>query len=230
VENIYKKKSFISRFVDKFQRRNRGNLFLLIRNFIFYLQSKIDNFTLDKRAYIIKQFKKKSIIAEIGVWRGDFSQEIVVNANPKELVLVDPWIYDEEIRGCAPQFKGSEPINQKFFDDAKNFTYKKFESLDFVKILHMNSENASSKFDNNYFDYIYIDGEHSYKAVIKDLKSWYPKLKINGKIFGDDFYWREEDNSFSVKKAYEDFIKENKIKKWCVFKSQICIIKENVYR
>ena len=55
-----------------------------------------------------------------------------MNANPKELVLVDPWIYDEEIRGC-PQFKGSEPINQKFFDDAKNFTYKKFEKLRFCK-------------------------------------------------------------------------------------------------
>ena len=90
MENIYKKKSFISRFVDKFQRRNRGNLFLLIRNFVFYNQSKIDNFTLDKRAYIIKQFKKKSIIAEIGVWRGGFSQEIVLNANPKELVLLIP--------------------------------------------------------------------------------------------------------------------------------------------
>ena len=203
---------------------------LLIRNYIFYIQSKIDNFTLDKRAYIIKQFKKKSIIAEIGVWRGDFSQEILLNVSPKELVLVDPWIYNEKIRGCAPQVKGSEPINQKFFDEAKNSTYEKFQSLEFVKILDMNSENASSKFNNNYFDYIYIDGEHSYKAVIKHLKSWYPKLKINGKIFGDDFYWREEDNSFSVKKAYEDFIKENKIKKWCVFKSQICIIKENVYR
>ena len=228
MENIYKKKSFISRFADKFQRRNRGNVFLLIRNFIFYIQSKIDNFTLDKRAYIIKQFKKKSIIAEIGVWRGDFSQEILLNVSPKELVLVDPWIYDEKIRGCAPQVKGSEPINQKFFDEAKNSTYEKFQSLEFVKILDMNSENASSKFNNNYFDYIYIDGEHSYKAVMKDLQSWYPKLKINGKIFGDDFYWREEDNSFSVKKAYEDFIKENNIKKWCVFKSQICIIKENV--
>ncbi len=228
MENIYKKKSFISRFADKFQRRNRGSLFLIIRNYIFYIQSKIDNFTLDKRAYIIKQLKKKSIIAEIGVWRGDFSQEILLNVNPKELILVDPWIYDVKIRGCAPQVKGNEPINQKFFDDAKNSTYNKFERFDFVKILNMNSENASKKFNDNYFDYIYIDGEHSYKAVIKDLKSWYPKLKINGKIFGDDFYWREKDNSFSVKKAYEDFIKENKIKKWCVFKSQICIIKENV--
>ena len=78
---------------------------------------------------------------------------------------------------------------------------------------------------DNFFDYIYIDAEHTYEAVKKDLRAWYPKLKKNGTLFGDDYYWREEDDSLSLHKAYQEFISKNHIKKWCVFKSQITIIK-----
>ena len=81
-------------------------------------------------------------------------------------------------------------------------------------------------FDNNYFDYIYIDAEHSYKAVKQDLNIWYPKLKTNGYIFGDDYHWRENDYSLSVEKAYQEFFKLKNITNWCVFKSQI-IFKKN---
>ena len=228
MENNFKKKSIKSKFLDKLQRRNRGNFFMILKNYYYYIISKIFKFTDDKRAYIIKQLNKNSIVAEIGVWRGDFSYEIFKYVSPRRLVLVDPWIYNKKIRGCAPQVKGIEPINQKFFDQAKFSTFKKFNGLDNVTILDTSSKNASKKYEDNFFDYIYIDGEHSYKAVYEDLIYWYPKLKQNGKIFGDDFYWREEDNSFSVKKAYDDFIFKHKIKKWCVFKSQICLTKNNV--
>ena len=195
MENNFKKKSLIFRFLDKFQRRNRGNLFMNLKNYYYYINSKIFKFTKDNRAYIIRQLNKNSIIAEVGVWKGDFSFEIFKNTSPRKLVLVDPWIYNKNIRGCAPQVNGEEPLNQSFFDQAKMSTFKKF---------------------------------NGYKAVYEDLTFWYPKLKNNGKIFGDDFYWREEDNSFSVKEAYYDFISKHKIKKWCVFKSQICLIKNNV--
>ena len=90
----------------------------------------------------------------------------------------------------------------------------------------MNSIEASSKYEDNFFDYIYIDAEHTFKAVTKDLEVWYPKLKKNGTLFGDDYYWREEDDTLSLHKAYQEFIKKNHIKKWCVFKSQIKIIKD----
>ena len=198
---------------------------MILKNYYFYLCSKISNLTKDSRGYILIQLVKNSVIAEIGVWKGEFSNEILKNANPKKLVLIDPWQYDQSIRGCAPQVKGKEPLSQKFFDAAKEDTYKKFVGIDEVTILETNSKNASNKFQDNYFDYIYIDGEHSYNAVLQDLTYWYPKLKPNGTIFGDDFYWREKDNSFNVKKAYEEFIAKHKIKKWCVFKSQISIIK-----
>ena len=225
MKNNFKKKSTLSRFVDKIQRRNRGNFNMLIYNYFYYFLSKYKKLTDDKRSHILLQLNKSSTIVEVGVWKGEFSSKIYSYALPKELILVDPWIFDPNIRGCAPQVNGTEPLNQKFFDDAKLITYKKFKGVEKIQIIDEDSLNASKMYDDNYFDYVYIDGEHTYKAVYNDLTYWYPKLKKNGKIFGDDFYWREEDNSFSVKKAYEDFISKKNIKKWCVFKSQICLIK-----
>ena len=198
---------------------------MLLKNYYFYFISKIKKFTKDKREYILIQIDKNSIIAEVGVWQGDFSKHIYNICSPKELVLVDPWLFNSNVRGCAPQVNGNEPLNQKYFDNAKKSTYEKFKGKINVNIIDKDSFYASNLFTDNYFDFIYIDGEHSYNAVYNDLTYWYPKLKKNGKIFGDDYYWREEDNSFSVKKAYEDFIQKNSIKKWCVFKSQICLIK-----
>ena len=227
MKNTYKKKSFFYRLLDKIERRNRGNFFLLINYYYLYFLCKFKNITKDKRAHILKKITQNSIIAEIGVWRGDFSKEIYNICKPKELVLVDPWNFDNKIRGCAPQIDGKEPLRQKYFDEAKFSTLEKFKNFNNVKIIIKYSAEASKLFPDNYFDYIYIDGEHSYEAVSKDLINWYPKLKKNGILYGDDYYWREEDNTFSLHKAYQDFINKYNIQKWCVFKSQVCLIKNN---
>lgn len=226
MKNNYKNYSFFNNIKDKFERRNRGNLFLLIKNFSFYLISKIKKTSLDKRAYILEQLKKNSIIVEVGVWRGDFSKKIFDISQPNTLILVDSWIYDENVRGCAPQVDGKEPLNQKFFDEAKNETFNKFHSNKNVIIIDKGSFEASSQYKDNYFDYIYLDAEHSYQAVSNDLNMWYPKLKKNGILFGDDYYWREADDTLSLHQAYQDFIKKNKINLWCVFKSQITLVKK----
>ncbi len=226
MKNIYKNKSFYNRILDKFERRNRGNLLLLLNNYFFYFKAKIKKISTDKRAYILEQLNKNSKIVEVGVWKGDFSKQIWNISSPNLLVLVDSWKFDEKVRGCAPQVSGEEPLNQNFFDQAKKDTYDKFENIQNVNILDLNSLEASSKYEDNFFDYIYIDAEHTYKAVTKDLEVWYPKLKKNGTLFGDDYYWREEDDTLSLHIAYQKFIKKNHIKKWCVFKSQIKIIKD----
>jgi len=226
VKNNYKHRSFLNNTIDKIVRRNRGNFFLIIKNFFFYLISKIKNTSLDKRAYILHQLKHKSLIVEVGVWKGHFSKKILDISQPNLLVLVDSWRFDEKVRGCAPQVEGEEPLSQKFFDEAKTETYNKFRSNKNVTILDLNSSEASAQYQDNFFDYIYLDAEHSYKAVSNDLDKWYPKLKNNGVLFGDDYYWREMDDTLSLHQAYQDFIKKHKIRKWCVFKSQITLIKD----
>jgi hypothetical protein len=226
VKNIYKNRSSFNRILDKLERRNRGSLLLILNNYFFYFKAKIKKISPDKRAYILEQLDKNSKLVEVGVWKGDFSKQIWNISSPNLLVLVDSWTFDEKVRGCAPQVSGEEPLNQNFFDQAKKETYDKFGNIQNVHILDLNSLEASYNYEDNFFDYIYIDAEHTYDAVTKDLEVWYPKLKKNGTLFGDDYYWREEDDTLSLHRAYQEFIQKNQIKKWCVFKSQIKIIKD----
>ena len=44
----------------------------------------------------------------------------------------------------------------------------------------------SDKFDNDSFDFVYIDGNHDYESVINDINNYKPKLRKNSLIGGHD--------------------------------------------
>ena len=49
---------------------------------------------------------------------------------------------------------------------------------------------AVTHFDDNLLDFIYIDGDHTYKSVSKELELYYPKVKSRGVMGGHDFFSR----------------------------------------
>ena len=67
---------------------------------------------------------------------------------------------------------------------------------------------AAPLFSNEYFDFIYIDGDHDYEAVRSDLEVWYPKLKKFGVMCGDDF---GHPSGFGVIQAVTEFAFRNKV-------------------
>jgi hypothetical protein len=48
------------------------------------------------------------------------------------------------------------------------------------------SPDAAIDFDDESFDIVYIDAEHDYDSVLKDIKAWKPKAKYV--IAGHDFH------------------------------------------
>lgn len=44
-------------------------------------------------------------------------------------------------------------------------------------------------FGKEYFDWVYIDADHSYASVLEDLQHWYPQVKKGGFLCGDDYGW-----------------------------------------
>lgn len=60
-----------------------------------------------------------------------------------------------------------------------------------VNLINKTSKEASQMFEDNFFDLIFIDGDHSYENVKKDIESWLPKLKNNGIMSGHDYdnFW-----------------------------------------
>jgi len=43
------------------------------------------------------------------------------------------------------------------------------------------------QFEESSIDYIMVDGAHEYEPVMDDIRNWWPKLKTDGVMFGDDY-------------------------------------------
>ena len=153
------------------------------------------------------------IILEIGVHRSNFSRELYNKFNPQKMYLVDPWkALDDEI--YEDSFYGnSDNNNQAIQDQYYSEVVKNFENEikdNRVEIFRDTSDNffLSNKIK---FDLIYIDGNHLYEYVKRDISNSLKYLNINGIIVLDDYlvkgWWQD-----GVTKAVNDFKNNNKIK------------------
>lgn len=70
-----------------------------------------------------------------------------------------------------------------------------------IEFLEMSSLDASCKFPDNYFDFIFIDSSHTYDQTRAEIWLWYKKLKPEGILAGHDYLAHEE-----VKKAVDEVV------------------------
>lgn len=77
---------------------------------------------------------------------------------------------------------------------------RKHDVLDKITPLRMPSAVAAKLFDDNSVDFVFVDGNHTYPYVKKDLEVWIPKIRNGGLIAGHDF------NDWEVAKAVSEFI------------------------
>ncbi|MEQ8928086.1 MAG: class I SAM-dependent methyltransferase [Fulvivirga sp.] len=152
---------------------------------------------------------KNAICAEIGAWKGDFTQEILKQTKPSKLFIIDPYkhveVYDKAWYG------GSDSSQEKM-DEVFKSVQTRFESELYsgqLEFLRADSTEALSQFEDDYFDWIYIDGNHLYEYVKADLENSFQKIKSGGFITGDDYnlvgWWDD-----GVTKAVNEFIENYK--------------------
>ena len=121
------------------------------------------------RKFLLDMMPAHSVCAEIGVDRGVFSAEILETVKPAKLHLIDPWENDPD---------RYDLVCRKFADRVESGQ---------VQIHRGKSQSFHDLFPDEYFDWIYVDGSHSYKSVRNDLDLYYPKVKMYGFIAGDDY-------------------------------------------
>lgn len=160
----------------------------------------------------LKDNKYNGFGVEIGVQSGTFSEKIFSTWQICEkFYLVDLWKHQpDEIYYDAANFDDSR--HEEYYVECRNrfSKYNNNNNNNKYEFIRKSSEEASRLFPDEYFDFIYIDANHSYDAVMNDLKNWYPKIKKNGIFCGHDY----EDNEtarFGVKSAVDSFFNEKKI-------------------
>lgn len=137
------------------------------------------------RRELLQMLPKNGVGVEVGVHKGEFSEEILLVVKPRKLYLVDPWL-----SFSSPVYKESlygEDVTQEEMDKRYNYVVDKFDGNNTVKIIRDYSIEASTIFSNESLDYVYIDGDHTFEAVCNDFDAWFPKIKKGGYICGDDY-------------------------------------------
>jgi hypothetical protein len=138
------------------------------------------------REKILRAMPSQSVGAEIGVHEGDFSERILKEASPKRLHLIDPWKHFGESE-YEQSWYGGKDIEQREMDRRFERVKQRFRSRiesGKVQIHRATSSQAVEQFDDAYFDWVYIDGNHLYEYVRSDLQAYAPKVKRGGDNYG----------------------------------------------
>lgn len=193
-KNDYKIKNDLKNFA------NHNFLGKILKPFFKDLYKLVYVYLPQPRDFLLKKLPKKGIFGEVGVYNGDFSQRIETICKPSELYLIDPWqailSRKEEKYNQASQDRRYEKVVSQF---RKQVADKR------IHIVRQTSDKAVTDFSDNFFDFLYIDGDHSYEQVKKDINNYYYKVKSGGLLCGDDY------NIDGVRKAVDEFVKNKNL-------------------
>ena len=150
--------------------------------------------------FTVKKYGCPEIAAEIGVRSGENAHGILAAFPIKYLILVDSYIaYNDE---------GSTISQANQNVELWRMLTRLRDNLHRVVFMQMTSVEANKFFQDNFFDYIYIDADHSYEHIKQDIGLWYPKVKKNGVLAGHDY---NVSSYQGIVKAVNEFIDVNNL-------------------
>jgi len=137
---------------------------------------------------------------EVGVWKGKSAAYMgveIINSNKNiRFDCIDPFI---PVGDEMPEFKITH-------EELKNTFINNMKPLEgHYNLITTESPRCAEMYKDKSIDFVFIDGDHSYDAVIKDIKAWLPKIKTGGILSGHDY------EIPSVKKACHDVLGERNL-------------------
>lgn len=115
---------------------------------------------LSSRQRLLAEIAPDAVIVEVGSYNGDFSAEILYHCRPRALHLIDV-----SFASLMPDVRSHPAVS-----------------------LHQGlSWDRLAGFPDETFDFIYIDADHAYASVTRDIAAALPKLKPGGLLGFNDF-------------------------------------------
>jgi len=102
------------------------------------------------------------------------------------------------ITGKMVHFIAIEPILRKGF-------LNNVKLIPNFRLIRATSDNAVDQIGDNSIDLLFIDGDHSYQQVKRDLINYWPKIKMGGILLGHDYV---EAKAWEVKPIADELFRE----------------------
>jgi len=138
---------------------------------------------------ILANIREGSVGAEIGVWNGDFSAQILRTVRPSILHLIDPWKCAHDDAHLDALY-GANKISQEGMDEMQIRVIKRFEraiTAGIVRIHPAPSADVLQKFPDGSLDFVYVDGDHAHQGCLADFHASLRVVKKGGLICGGDY-------------------------------------------
>jgi len=144
-------------------------------------------------------FKDKKVVGvEIGVFKGTFSRMLLRKLNIGRLYLIDPYFRYDGYK---------DDLGTENFSKLRATAHKKLSVFPNKMFIRTSSEEAAGLFKEGSLAFVYIDGNHNYEYVKKDIELYWSKVKKGGLIGGHDM-----DGSFlGVCRAVVEFANKKKV-------------------
>lgn len=170
---------------------------------------------------IIRQNNCK-ICVEVGIGYGFHAKEILDTTSVEKLYLVDPMMYylNDGFATDVISYGGFE----KLVNNIKNHLSEHENRYEWFRTPSLSI--TTQQIPDNSVDAIFIDGDHSYEAVIRDLPFWWKKLKVGGILMGDDYSSCHP----GTKKAVDEFTAVNNLKIEFLCKSNATVPGYPIYK
>lgn len=157
---------------------------------------------------------RPSLVVEVGVWKGcsviTMASEMKARGVDGAVLAVDTWLgswdhwlvdaYFEDMgfqHGYPTLFwRFMANVAQAGVQD--HVVPMPLDSLNAYEVLHRKGMQA---------DAVHIDAGHDYRAVRKDLESWWSLIRPGGVLIADDYFDDENKAWPEVKRAVDDFVR-----------------------
>lgn len=144
--------------------------------------------------------------AEIGVWRGEYS-EVLCKANPiLKLICVDPWV---------PYAAYKDHLHPERLKDAYAEAKNRLAPYK-CTIIRAMSLDASKDIPDRSLDFAYIDGNHAFRYAVDDIDEWSRKIRPGGIIAGHDYKHFKRQSHIRVVEAVHGYTAAHDIDPWFV--------------
>jgi hypothetical protein len=142
----------------------------------------------------LKEYHTSNLVgAEIGVAKGENALSILNNLSVEKLFLIDAY---------GTYYENGLQLSYEHLRKIAIADLSRFSQVIFIR---KNSINAAKEI-NLPLDFIYIDGNHEYDFVQKDIETYYPLIKQGGVIGGHDYIPLNKDN---VVRAVNEFVNKH---------------------
>jgi len=150
----------------------------------------------------VKRAADGAVFVEVGAWKGRsaafMAVEMVNSGKHIDFYTVDHWLGSDEAAHQDDPDVASGRLFEVFCANIEPVKH-------YVTPLRGCSTRVAARFPDRSLDFVYLDASHTYADVRADLTAWWPKLKDNRVMAGDDWCFEHEQGNRGVARAVTEF-------------------------